>query len=199
MAGFSLLELMVAAVIAMVGAVTIFQTMSVSEERRRSTTSGSEGLQLWQVADTTDFREQVLRKAAVTGLDIPDSHFRAVELQQPAIVGSQLILASSAGRRSPEVSAGGFIKEPPFAAGLSRGAPAVRASFNQQQPASAPDITGNAQYAFVPGRQPDRVLLLRLLIFLDEFHLAGSGPRLKPRCAAAVGTAPDEFVKQWWG
>lgn len=45
MAGFSLLELMVAAVIAMVGAVTIFQTMSVSEERRRSTTSGSEGLQ----------------------------------------------------------------------------------------------------------------------------------------------------------
>lgn len=45
MAGFSLLELMVAAVIAMVAAVTIFQTMSVSEERRRSTTSGSEGLQ----------------------------------------------------------------------------------------------------------------------------------------------------------
>jgi type IV pilus assembly protein PilW len=45
MAGFSLLELMVSAVIAMVAAVTIFQTMSVSEERRRSTSSGSEGLQ----------------------------------------------------------------------------------------------------------------------------------------------------------
>jgi len=44
-AGFTLLELMVASVIAMVAAVTIFQTMSVSEERRRSTTSGSEGLQ----------------------------------------------------------------------------------------------------------------------------------------------------------
>lgn len=45
MGGFSLLELMVAAVIAMVAAVTVFQTMSVSEERRRSTSSGSEGLQ----------------------------------------------------------------------------------------------------------------------------------------------------------
>ena len=44
-AGFSLLELMVATVIAMASAVAIFQTMSVSEERRRSTTSGSEGLQ----------------------------------------------------------------------------------------------------------------------------------------------------------
>lgn len=44
-AGFSLLELMVATVIAMASAVAIFQTMSVSEERRRSTSSGSEGLQ----------------------------------------------------------------------------------------------------------------------------------------------------------
>lgn len=43
--GFSLLELMVAMVIAMIASLAIFQTVSVSEERKRSTTSGSEGLQ----------------------------------------------------------------------------------------------------------------------------------------------------------
>ena len=43
--GFSLLELMVATVIALIASLAIFQTVSVSEERKRSTTSGSEGLQ----------------------------------------------------------------------------------------------------------------------------------------------------------
>jgi type IV pilus assembly protein PilW len=43
--GFSLLELMVATVIGLVASLAVFQTVSVSEERRRSTASGSEGLQ----------------------------------------------------------------------------------------------------------------------------------------------------------
>lgn len=43
--GFSIVELMVAVTIALVASLAIFQTYAASEERKRTTTSGSEGLQ----------------------------------------------------------------------------------------------------------------------------------------------------------
>lgn len=43
--GFSIVELMVAVTIALVTSLAIFQTYAASEERKRTTTSGSEGLQ----------------------------------------------------------------------------------------------------------------------------------------------------------
>ncbi|MCL4744870.1 MAG: prepilin-type N-terminal cleavage/methylation domain-containing protein [Burkholderiaceae bacterium] len=43
--GLSIVELMVASVIAMVASMAIFQTYASNEERRRTTTSGGEGLQ----------------------------------------------------------------------------------------------------------------------------------------------------------
>lgn len=43
--GFGLIELMVAMVIGLISTLAIFQTFSASEERKRTTTSGSEGLQ----------------------------------------------------------------------------------------------------------------------------------------------------------
>lgn len=43
--GFSIVELMVAVVIGLVASLAIFQTYAASEERKRTTTSGSEGLQ----------------------------------------------------------------------------------------------------------------------------------------------------------
>lgn len=99
---------------------------------------GGKCLQLRQVAHPTHFREQVLRSAASSGLNIPDNHFRAVELQQPAIVGGQLKLSLPGRRRCPEVPAGGFIPESPFDAGFRRAFLTVWQSFNQQQPASPP-------------------------------------------------------------
>lgn len=45
LAGFSLVELMVAITIALAASLAIFQTYASSEERKRTTTSGSEGLQ----------------------------------------------------------------------------------------------------------------------------------------------------------
>ncbi len=43
--GFGLIELMVAMVIGLISTLAIFQTFAASEERKRTTTSGSEGLQ----------------------------------------------------------------------------------------------------------------------------------------------------------
>jgi type IV pilus assembly protein PilW len=43
--GFGLIELMVALVIGLISTLAIFQTFAASEERKRTTTSGSEGLQ----------------------------------------------------------------------------------------------------------------------------------------------------------
>lgn len=43
--GFSIVELMVAVAVALVASLAIFQTYAASEERKRTTTSGSEGMQ----------------------------------------------------------------------------------------------------------------------------------------------------------
>lgn len=68
--GFGLVELMVAVVIALVASLAIFQTFAASEERKRTTTSGSEGLQSAMFA--MSYMERMLSNAGYNMVAVSD-------------------------------------------------------------------------------------------------------------------------------
>lgn len=74
--GFGLVELMVALVIGLVASLAIFQTFAANEQSKRTTTSGSEGLQTALFA--LDFLESTLINSGYGILGVSDPSYQSV-------------------------------------------------------------------------------------------------------------------------
>lgn len=100
--GFGLIELMVAMVIGLVASLAIFQTFSASEERKRTTTSGSEGLQ--SAIFALGYLERMVGNAGYGMVAVSDPTFRSVTRIIDVAAGSFSL--SSARPPVPEFSVG---------------------------------------------------------------------------------------------
>lgn len=95
-AGFGLIELMVALVIGLISTLAIFQTFAASEERKRTTTSGSEGLQSSLFA--LGYLERLVVNAGYGLTGVSDPEYRSMTRMVNLAVG-QYTLSSP---RPPE-------------------------------------------------------------------------------------------------
>ncbi len=100
--GFGLIELMVATVIGLVSTLAIFQTFSASEERKRTTTSGSEGLQSSLFA--LGYLERMVMNSGYGVVGISDPAYRSITRQVDLVAGNYTL--SSVQAPQPELHIG---------------------------------------------------------------------------------------------